>query len=162
MKISAPLLMILLVASTVSAAEPASTNSTKITCDGPLTFDYQRYTAEFERNVLVVDPNMRLQADKLNVIFDNESNIKQAIAMGHVKMTHEDKVGTCDRAIYIAKTGEMMMVGNAQLKRNADSVKGDKITFWLNEDRMMCEPGNLLIIPTKGAGLPAFNPIEKK
>jgi lipopolysaccharide transport protein LptA len=146
----------------IFAEEQALTNKTTITSDGPLTFDYQRFTAEFEKNVVVVDTNMNLYCDKLNVVFDNESNIKQAIAMGNVRITQQDKTGTCHRAIFVARTGEILLVGNAQLKRGADLIKGDKITFWINEDRMTCEPGNLVITPAKNSGFPTPNPAEKK
>jgi len=62
------------------AADTEATNKTTITSER-LTFDYQRYTAEFEKNVVVIDPNMKMNSDRLNVVFDNESNIKQAIAI---------------------------------------------------------------------------------
>jgi len=99
---------------------------------------------------------MKISCDKLNVIFDNDSSLKQAIAIGNVRLTRDDKIGTCKRAIFVAKTGEIMLIGDAQLKRGNDVVKGDKITFWTNEDRMECEPGTLVITPTKNAGLPVI------
>lgn len=139
------------------AADAPSTNKTTITSDR-LSFDYQRMTAEFEKNVVVIDANMQLQADKLTVVFDNESSMKQAIATGSVRLSQQDKIGTCQKAIFIAKTGEIMLVGDAQIKRGNDLVKGDKITFWINEDRMVCEPGNLVLTPTKSAGLPNIGP----
>ena len=145
----------------VSAAEQAATNRTTITSDR-LAFDYQRMTAEFEKNVVVVDANMRLQADKLNVVFDSESNMKQAIAMGNVRLCQQDKIGTCRKAIFIAKTGEFMLVGDAQIKRGNDLIKGDSITFWINEDRMVCIPGNLILTPTKNSGLPGLSPADNK
>ena len=140
---------------TAFSADQSVSNKTTITSDR-LSFDYQRMTAEFENNVVVIDANMRLKADKLNVIFDNDSNMKQAIAIGDVHLWQQDKVGTCQKAIFIAKTGEIMLVGDAQIKRGNDLVRGDKITFWINEDRMVCEPGNLVLTPTKGSGLPSF------
>lgn len=149
--------LMILIAGITFAADAPATNKTTITSDR-LSFDYQRMTAEFEKNVVVVDSNMQLQADKLTVVFDNESSMKQAIAIGSVRLTQQDKIGTCQKAIFIAKTGEIMLVGDAQIKRGNDLVKGDKITFWINEDRMVCEPGNLVLTPTKSAGLPSIGP----
>jgi len=147
----------ILMAGAVFASDAPATNKTTITSDR-LSFDYQRMTAEFEKNVVVVDANMQLQADKLTVVFDNESSMKQAIAIGNVRLSQQDKIGTCQKAIFIAKTGEIMLVGDAQIKRGNDLVKGDKITFWINEDRMVCEPGNLVLTPTKSTGLPNIGP----
>jgi len=146
---------------TAIAGEPAGTNKTTIT-SGRLTFDYKRYTAEFEKDVVVIDPNMKMKSDTLNVIFDNESNIKQAVAVGNVHLCQQDKTGTCDRVVYVAKTGEVMMIGNARIKRGEDVIKGNKITFWLNDDRMECTPGSLEIISKKGANNPVGNPRAKK
>lgn len=160
-RISVIYFMISFAALTAFGQDPALTNRTTITSDR-LTFDYQRFTAEFEKNVVVVDANMRLQSDKLNVIFDNESNMKQVIAMGNVRMWQQDKMGTCQKAIYVAKTGEILLIGDAQLKRGADLIKGDKITFWVNEDRMECVPGNLIITPGKKTSIPGLNPLDKK
>jgi lipopolysaccharide export system protein LptA len=43
-----------------------------------------------------------------------------------------------------------VLTGNATLYRGKDVVKGERIVFWLNDDRMECTPGQLIIAPTKG------------
>jgi len=40
-------------------------------------------------------------------------------------------------------------------------VKGDKITFWINEDRMVCEPATLIITPKSKAGGSIFKEGQK-
>jgi len=143
------------------AAEPAATNKTTIT-SGRLTFDYKRYTAEFEKDVVVVDPNMTMKSDRLNVIFDNDSSIRQAVAVGNVHLMQHDKTGTCDRVIYIAKTGEIMMIGNAKVMHGDDNISGNKITFWINDDKMECTPGSFEMVSKKGTNSPSLFPGGKK
>jgi lipopolysaccharide export system protein LptA len=112
-----------------------------------LEFDYKRSIAVFEDNVRVVDPQMTMTADRMNVIFDAESGIKSVTAIGHVRITQDDKAGTCGRAVYIALTGEFIMTGSPKLQRARDTLEGTKITFWTNEDRVTCEPAMLVIYP---------------
>ena len=137
-------------------AEPgkvASTNDTVIT-SRTLTFDYQRFIGVFDGDVVVVDPQIRIDADQLVVAFDKDNRIKSATATGNVRLRRDDKTGTCEKAIYLARTGEVMLLTHATLMRGQDEVRGDKITFYMNDDRMTCEPGYLIITPQKGKDLP--------
>ena len=45
------------------------------------------------------------------------------------------------------QTGEVVLIGSARLSRGTDALEGDKITFWINEERVICEPGRLVIFP---------------
>ena len=128
--------------SVAGSAEPA--NSTVITSQR-LTFDYKQYVAVFEGDVQVTDPELRMQADRMSVSFEGTNSVKSLTASGNVRISQGDKVASCDRAVYVARNGEMVLRGNAQLQRPGDSVMGDEITFWLHEDRMTCVPGRLII-----------------
>ena len=143
--------MALGLASAGMSAEPAGANKTVITSQR-LDFDYARSIAKFEGDVVVVDPQMRMESDRLNVIFDGSNDVKSVTASGNVRMWHDDTTATCRSAIYVAGTGEVILRGNARLHRGKDFVKGTKITFWLNEDRMTCEPGFLVVFPKEGDG----------
>ena len=134
------------------AGTPADTNETVITADR-LTFDYQRYIAVFEDNVVVSDPQIRMTASRLNVLFDKQDSVKSVTAIGGVQLEYDGKNGSCDKAIYIAKDAEILLVGNAELRRGRDAVMGEKIRFWLGEDRMLCEPGRLVVFSGGGANL---------
>lgn len=145
----------------VAAAEPADSNSV-ITADG-LVFDYGRMVGVFEGNCVVADPQVRMACDKLTVIFEGTNDVKSVTATGNVRVFQGDKSATCDQAVYIARSGEIELNGNAHLFRAKDTISGKKITFWLNEERVVCTPARLTIYPTgdrKGgdAGLPALLP----
>lgn len=130
----------------VAGAQTALPGGTTINAK-TLSFDYKRFTAVFEGNVVVVDPQVRMEADRLNVIFEGSNEVKSVAASGNVRMWHEDKTATCDRAIYVSRSGEVILRGGATLRRGDDRVMGDEITFWLNEERMTCTPGRLIIAP---------------
>jgi len=116
---------------------------------GTLTFDYQRSIAVFEDDVVVVDPQIRMESDKLAVAFDQTNEVKSVTATGAVQLWHQDKQASCDRAIYTARTGEVILQGNARVRRAGDVVAGNEIIFWLNEDRMICKPGQVIFYPGK-------------
>lgn len=138
------ILLALTVAGSAWAQQTTEAGQTTITSKR-LTFDYKRSIAIFEEDVVVVDPQLRIEADNLTVLFAGESEIKAITASGNVRIRETDRTATCEKAIYIAKRGELLLTGNAKVMRGRDSVSGRKITFWLNEDRMECEPGRLII-----------------
>ena len=144
------------------ADQPAPTN-TVITAQ-TLTFDYGRMVGVFEGDCVVIDPQVRMACDKLTVMFEGSNEVKSVTATGNVRVFHQDKSATCDRAVYIARTGEIELTGNAHLFRNQDTISGNAITFWLNEERVICKPARLTIFPSgqgggRGeVGLPALLP----
>jgi lipopolysaccharide export system protein LptA len=127
-------------------AEAEATNATVITSDS-LTFDYKRSIAMFEGNVAVSDPQMRMTAERLNVVFDSTNSVKSVVAIGRVRLWQAEKTANCERAVYVAKTGEIILRGNATVQRAKDAVRGDQIIFYLNDDRMTCTPGHLTVFP---------------
>lgn len=123
-------------------AGDAGTNETVIT-SSRLVYDYGRGVAVFEKDVVAVDPEVKIETDKLTVIAEGTNAVKSVTAEGNVRITTVDKKATCDRATYVAANGELVLTGNAKVSRGADVMEGDKITFWTNEDRVICEPGHM-------------------
>jgi len=128
------------------AVPPAVTN-TVITSDY-MEFDYQRQIAVFEGHVVVVDPEIRMKSDRMTVIFSDDKDVKQATASGNVTIENADIRATCDRAVYSRVRGEILLTGNAVLTRDRDTVSGDKITYWIDTERMECEPVTMVISPS--------------
>jgi lipopolysaccharide export system protein LptA len=120
------------------------TNNTVITSEH-LTFDYKRSIAVFEKNVVVTDPRITIKADRINVLFDDDNNVTSVTAIGNVRMKQENKRGTCQKAVYLTESGEIIMTGNPVLVRDKDTLKSKKITFWCNDDKVVCEPAQLII-----------------
>ncbi len=110
-----------------------------------LTFDYRRSIALFEGDVKVSDPELNLTSDSLTVIMNPDESIKSVTAVGNVHVVQGDRTARGDKVIYILAQGEVVITGHAQLQRGADLVKGNVITIWVGEDRMVCEPGTLIL-----------------
>jgi lipopolysaccharide transport protein LptA len=123
---------------------------TVITSD-QIVFDYKRHVAEFKGSVVADDGEMVVKADKMVVSFGETNEIQAIKADGNVEITSEDKVGHANSAIYRSKDSSVQLLGNAQVTRGADSVSGQEIVIWINDDRMIVKKGSKLIMNTGSA-----------
>ena len=120
---------------------------TEVTCDGALEVDYENNIAVFNENVIVNDPQLMIKADKMQVFFDKESkSIDKIVCEGNVKFKKEDRQAKSDKAVYLAKQGKVILTGDPMVKRGMDALTGEKITFFRNDNRMICEPSAKLVI----------------
>lgn len=127
----------------------AADQLTVITSDR-LTFDYEKHFAVFERNVMVTDPDMQLASDKLTVRFDEDGKAQTIKAEGRVTITQADKTSQSGVATYDVATGKIVLADKPRVTRGRDVLEGDVITFWRNENRMVCQPrARLVIYPEK-------------
>ena len=146
-----PVIRLLCLAGLVSGQTPLTPavsneeNLTVITSE-KLTFDYAKHYALFEENVVVTDPQLKILSDKLTVIFDDNSKAKSVKAEGQVYLIQLDKKTKSDVADYDVASGEIVLTGHPQVTRGNDTLTGEKITFWRNENRMLCFPKARLVI----------------
>ncbi len=97
-----------------------------ITCDGPLSFDYEHNVATFEQNVHVHDPNGELFSDKLVAYLDQASHtIRYADAMGHVRIYQNHNTASSERAVYEPTIGKITLVGKPSLLLFPSSKEGE-------------------------------------
>ncbi len=134
---------------TPKAAAPEE-DVTVITSDR-LTFDYKKKFAQFEQNVVVTDPEMQLAADRLLVFFNDKGKATSLKAEGRVTITQADKTAQAGLATYDIETGKFVLAQKPRVTRGRDILEGDVITFWRDEDRMVCQPqARLVIYPQEG------------
>ena len=138
-----------------AAAEPAEGGSTveavTVITSEKLTFDYKKQYALFENNVLVTDPEMQLAADRLTVIFDAKGQAQSIKAEGRVTIKQTDKTAQAGLATYDFETGKIVLAIKPRVTRGRDTLEGELITFWRDQNRMICQPqARLVIYPEKG------------
>lgn len=130
--------------------QQAEEGMTVVTSD-KLTFDYKKQYALFEGNVVVTDPSMRLQADNMIIKFDADNEVQSIVAKNNVTIDHEGSIAESDVAAYDVTKGKIVLEGNPRVHRGRDLLTGDKITFWRDENKMVCEPrAQLIIYPQEG------------
>ena len=148
-------------------AEPtiSKVGKTTITAN-TLEYDYKRAIAIFKGNVEVDDAQVNIKGDEMRVFFDGTNSIKAVTALGNVKIKQVDKTATCSKAIYTAADGQIVMTGKVLLTNAGDTIDGDRIIIWTNEERMICEPARLIIHPSakngKGETAKPLFPTKKK
>lgn len=107
---------------------------------------------ELVDNVVVTQGDLRLEADKAQVFFDEAAHdVVKVIAEGNVKIfnidenTGEKLKAYGNQVVFLNKERRVIMEGNARLWRGDDSViRGKKITYemdtgWIRADRVAGE-----------------------
>ena len=137
----------------------AETNAapTRITAKR-MEYDYKEAVALFDEDVVVTDPKFRMNSEKMIVFFQGTNEMKQLVVMGNVSISNDNRTAVCEKAVYTKATGQIVMTGNAVLQRvgqgEAGKVTGDRITIWVDEERIEVYPGATLTLPggTLGGG----------
>ena len=129
------------------AQGPASSGTaeemTVITSD-KLLYDYRNQFAVFDDNVVVVDPQMKLTADKLTVRFDKNNQIQFIEARGQVYIEQAARGFTAraELVTYHVKEGKIVMEDSPQVVREGKILQGGKITYWRFQDKLESSEGS--------------------
>lgn len=65
--------------------------------------------------------------------------ITRLVARGQVRFVQEDRVATGEEATYYKDREEVVLVGNPQVWRGENTLKGEKIIFNLKDNKMLVE-----------------------
>ena len=129
----------------------ASLDAVTVITSEKLTFDYKKQYALFENNVIVTDPEMQLAADRLTVIFDAKGKAQSIKAEGRVTITQTDKTAQAGLATYDFESGKIVLAIKPRVTRGGDTLEGELITYWRDQNRLICQPqARLVIYPQKG------------
>ncbi|MEI7902219.1 MAG: LptA/OstA family protein [bacterium] len=124
-----------------------------------IEFDNKEGVILFDQNVLVDDEQFVMRSERLLVFMQGTNDVQQIMAVGQVSITNQNRVASCDKAVYTKKDGQIVMSGSARLMRQGDQggeVTGDRITIWVDDERMEVVPGRVVLPPG------TFNKADKK
>lgn len=104
---------------------------TTVTCDGILEIDYGKNIARFNDNVVAVDARGTLKADRMDVIYDKQTEqLDRMIGVGNVEIIKPDGSSTfSDNVIYFAKEGRTVLGGAPEVMAYEDKEGGDGFPF---------------------------------
>ena len=86
-------------------------------------------SAEFTGDVLVIQGEMRLTADRVFVVYDREaSRIARLEATGGVVLVNGPDAAESDRAEYSIDDGVIVMTGNVLLTQGPSALRSDRMT----------------------------------
>ena len=115
-----------------------------------IEFDNKEGVILFDENVLVDDEQFVMRSQRLLVFMEGTNDVQQIMAIGNVSITNQNRAASCEKAVYTKKNGQIVMTGNARLMRQGDAggeVTGNRITFWLDDERMEVSPGRVVLPP---------------
>lgn len=115
-----------------------------------IEFDNKEGIILFDENVFVDDEQFIMRSERLLVFLEGTNDVQQIMAVGRVVITNENRTASCDKAVYTKKDGQIVMTGNARLTRQGEQggeITGNRITFWLDDERMEVSPGRVVLPP---------------
>src|SRR3990172_8349244 len=109
----------------------------------------------FTGNVAAEQKDMTIYSDELKIYYTEGDDVREIIAIGNVKITQPNRIATGEKAVYTKADGKVVLTGNPQAKQGNDTVKGDRITVFLNDNKSIVESDGTsrvkaVIFPKKG------------
>lgn len=143
----------------VARPEPGADEDATVITSESLIYDGENQVAIFENDVRVEDVRIRLAANKMTVRFGDDNAIIHIEAEGDVYIVQEDRQSWSQKASYDVLSGEIVLDGDPMIRRGMDMLQGDRITFWRDESRVVCEPhARLTIVTDEG---PLGQPLQR-
>lgn len=147
-----------------------------------LEVDNKAQVANFIGNVKAVQGDVTINSDTLEVHYDREAEeakpqpaaektgepqpnqglmdgggkVRKVVAIGHVKIVQQDRVGVGRVATYWAGARKILLEGEATVWKGKNQISGEQITVFLDDDRSVVhgKPGKrvaVTIIPEQGS-----------
>ncbi len=95
---------------------PEVTSTVTITSDGPMEIDQNKSYAVFQDNVVAVQADQTLKADRMEIYFDEtKKGIKNMICTGHVVIIRGANQSFADKAVYNGEEKRLTLSGRPKL-----------------------------------------------
>ncbi len=96
----------------------------------------------FKGNVIAKQEDMTLYANTLVVIYDPDTKkLKEIIATGNVKVVQLDRRATGQKVTFDQDKNKVVLDGDAVVREGTNVIRGERITFYVEEERSVVEPG---------------------
>jgi len=104
--------------------------------------DQKTNTFTYIGNVVAKQEDVTLYANTLLIIYDPETKkLKEIVATGNVKVVQQDRRATGQKATFDPDKNKVVLDGDAVVREGANVIRGERITFYVEEERSVVEPG---------------------
>ncbi len=143
-----------------ATGKPGKAHSLPITITADtMKADRTTKTVVFKGNVEARE-DFLLCSDELHMEYKGANEVRKIDALGHVRIYRETGVAVADHAEYDRQEHTLLLTGEARIEGCADTVSGDRITLYLDDNSALVEGERggrvrAVIIPDKkcaGAG----------
>ncbi len=99
-------------------------------------------TVVFKGNVIAKQEDTTLQANTLTIYYDPDTKkIKEILASGNVKVVQLDRRATGQRATFNQDQNKIVLDGDAVVREGDNVIRGDRIIFYVDEERSVVQGG---------------------
>lgn len=104
--------------------------------------DQKQNKVTFKGNVVAKQEDVTLYANTLVMIYDPDTKkLKEIIAIGNVKVVQLDRRATGEKATFDQDKNKVVLDGDAVVREGTNVIRGERITFYVEEERSVVEPG---------------------
>lgn len=108
-----------------------------------LAADNRNKTAVFSGKVVAKQGDITIFADKLTINYgEKKGEVDKIIAEGAVRIVQENRTGTAGHAVYDNREGRITLTGSPRVMQGDDTISGDSITYYIDEDRSVVTGGS--------------------
>ncbi len=104
--------------------------------------DQKTNTVTFKGNVVAKQENTTLYANTMVITYDADTKkLKEIVAVGNVKVVQLEKRATGQKATFDQDKNKMVLDGEAVVREGANVIRGERITYYVDEERSVVEGG---------------------
>lgn len=107
----------------------------------------------FRGNVVARQKDMTITSNELTATYtDDGKELREVVATGNVRITQQDKIAVADSALFLNTERKIVLTGSPKVWQGKDIVSGEKIIYFLDEDRTTVEGGTKAVIHPRKEG----------
>lgn len=96
----------------------------------------------FKGNVVAQQEDITLYANTVLVYYNPETKkLKEIMAVGNVRIVQLDRRATCQKVSFQQDANKVILEGDAVLREGENVIRGERITYYVDEERSVVEAG---------------------
>jgi lipopolysaccharide export system protein LptA len=104
--------------------------------------DQKQNRVTFKGNVVAKQEDVTLYANTIVINYDPDTKkLKEIIATGNVKVVQQDRRATGQKVTFDQDKNKVVLDGDAVVREGTNVIRGERITFYVEEERSVVEPG---------------------
>lgn len=105
--------------------------------------DRKKNTITYRGQVVAIQADMTMRSETLTAYYDPDmKQLKEAVAEGKVQVDQGDKHARGAKAVFNGTAQTVTLTGSPVVRQGNSEVSGNRITFFMEEDRAVVEGGS--------------------
>ncbi|MCK6505645.1 LptA/OstA family protein [Myxococcota bacterium] len=111
-------------------------------------WDLRTRSVRFQGGVTATRGAVTLTCQELEVRYASADQVDTATARGQVQVVHGARTARADQAVLTAADGALTLTGQPQLTEGPNTLSGQRIVLWLDDERVRCDDCRLVVAGT--------------